>query len=226
MIKLIDHLPYFYDNGPAKDIQGSIEKELLIIRKKLDELIEQCFVDTATTGLNYWESMLDIKTNTALSIKDRRDNIKAKMRLKGTTTIELLKNVASSYTKQEIDIIVNSDDYSFIVEFVVNDVSNACIIELDKIIDEIKPCHLAHLLELTLKNIIEIKTIHKTGYSKIPFTNQYFVNEWWQGARNGYLNSNEFSFFNKSKSSFIKYKECGLWKVREGLENTNFESID
>ncbi|MDV9611273.1 DUF2313 domain-containing protein [Clostridioides difficile] len=139
-MKLIDKLPSFYNNDITRKIQEAYDIELETLRETYDDTFDQFFVDTATWGLDYWENILFIKSRFDLSIEDRRSNIKAKMRGKGTTTIEV------------VDVEVFSNLFSFTLSFITNDCSYNTILELDKKIEEIKPCHLEHKFEMILFN--------------------------------------------------------------------------
>ncbi|HAT6236075.1 putative tail component [Clostridioides phage CD2301] len=151
-MKLIDKLPSFYNNDITRKIQEAYDIELSTLRETYDDTFDQFFVDTATWGLDYWENILSIKNRFDLSIEDRRSNIKAKMRGKGTTTIEVVKAISEAYTKTNVDVEVFSNLFSFTLNFIINDCSYNTILELDKKIEEIKPAHLEHKFEMILFN--------------------------------------------------------------------------
>ena len=142
-MSLINKLPSFYDNYITKPIQDSFTVEADLINDKVEKTLEQFFVDSATYGLDYWEKMLGISKNNN-DIQTRRENIKAKMRSRGTTTLSVIKNICEAYSNGEVDIIVNHSDYSFVIDFIGSIGIPRAFAELDKTINEIKPCHLAH----------------------------------------------------------------------------------
>ncbi|HBF1685071.1 TPA: DUF2313 domain-containing protein [Clostridioides difficile] len=151
-MKLIDKLPSFYNNDITRKIQDAYDIEVETLRETYDDTFDQFFVDTATWGLDYWENILSIKNRYDLSIEDRRSNIKAKMRGKGTTTIEVIKAISEAYTKTNVDVEVFSNLFSFTLSFITNNCSYNTILELDKKIEEIKPAHLEHKFEMILFN--------------------------------------------------------------------------
>ncbi|MDB3082991.1 hypothetical protein C4097_00245 [Clostridioides difficile] len=151
-MKLIDHLPSFANNEIDIQIQDALENELLTLLDEKNDLLDQFFIDTATWGLDDWEDLLKIKTNSKLDFDTRRSNIKAKMRGKGTTTIEVIKAISEAYTKTNVDVEVFSNLFSFTLSFITNNCSYNTILELDKKIEEIKPCHLEHKFEMILFN--------------------------------------------------------------------------
>lgn len=142
-MNLINKLPSFYDNYITKPIQDSFTVEADLINDKVEKTLEQFFVDSATYGLDKWEKMLGISKNNN-DIQTRRENIKAKMRSRGTTTVSVIKNICEAYSNGIVEVIVNHSDYSFVIDFVGTVGIPRAFAELDKTIEEIKPCHLAH----------------------------------------------------------------------------------
>ena len=142
-MSLINKLPSFYDNGITKPIQDSLNVESNSINDEVDNTLNQFFVDSATYGLDCWEKMLGMSRNN-FDIDTRRENIKAKMRSRGTTTVSVIKNICEAYSNGTVEIIVNHSDYSFVIDFIDTIGIPKAFDELDKTINEIKPCHLAH----------------------------------------------------------------------------------
>ena len=140
---LINKLPYFYNNKITKSIQDGLSVEYNSVSEEISNTLTQLFVDSATYGLDYWERMLGISKNNN-DTQTRRENIKAKMRSRGTTTVDVIKNICEAYSNGIVEVIVNHSDYSFIIDFVGTIGVPKAFAELDKTIEEIKPCHLAH----------------------------------------------------------------------------------
>ena len=147
-MSLINKLPYFYDNDIVKPIQNALNIEADSINSSVEDTLNQFFVSNATYGLDNWEKMLGISKNN-FDIQTRRENIKAKMRSRGTTSIDVIKNICEAYSNGEVDVIVNHSDYSFVIKFVGSIGIPQAFDELDKTIENIKPCHLAHSYEFT-----------------------------------------------------------------------------
>ena len=142
-MSLINKLPSFYDNNITKPIQNSFDIEVNSINDEVENTLNQFYVDSATYGLDKWEKMLGISKNN-FDTQTRRENIKAKMRSRGTTTVSVIKNVCEAYSNGIVEVIVNHLDYSFVIDFVGTIGVPKAFAELDKTIEEIKPCHLAH----------------------------------------------------------------------------------
>ena len=150
-MSLINKLPSFYENNTTKVIQNSFSVEANSINNEVENTLNQFFVDSATFGLDKWENMLGISKNN-FDIQTRRENIKAKMRARGTTSIDVIKNICEAYSNGEVDIVVNHTDYSFEIHFIGSIGVPKAFAELDKTIEEIKPCHLAHSYKFRYNN--------------------------------------------------------------------------
>ena len=150
-MNLINKLPSFYENDIVKPIQNALDVEADSINNAVEDTLNQFFVDDATWGLNKWEKMLGISKNT-FDIQTRRENIKAKMRSRGTTSIDVIKNICEAYSYGEVDIVVDHANYSFEVHFIGSIGVPKAFAELDKTIEEIKPCHLAHSYKFRYNN--------------------------------------------------------------------------
>ena len=139
----IDNINNNFGNPITKPIIDVLQIEENILNECIESTLNQFYVDSATYGLDYWEKMLGISKN-IFSIQTRRENIKAKMRSRGTTNIKVIKNICEAYSNGIVDIIVNHSDYSFVIDFIGSIGIPRAFEELDKTINEIKPCHLAH----------------------------------------------------------------------------------
>ena len=142
-MNLINKLPSFYDNDITKPIQDSFTVEGNSINDEVDNTLKQFYVDSATYGLDKWEKMLGISKNN-FNIQTRRENIKAKMRSRGATSIEVIKNICEAYSNGIVEININHSDYSFEISFISTIGVPLSFDEMDRVVNEIKPCHLAH----------------------------------------------------------------------------------
>ena len=74
------------------------------------------------------------------------------MRSRGTTSIEVIKNICEAYSYGEVEIIVNHSNYSFEINFIGSIGVPKAFAELDKTINEIKPAHLGHSYKFRYNN--------------------------------------------------------------------------
>ena len=182
-MNLINKLPSFYDNDITRPIQNSFTVEADLINDKVEKTLEQFFVDSATYGLDKWEKMLGISKNNN-DIQTRRENIKAKMRSRGTTTVSVIKNICEAYSNGIVEVIVNHSDYSFIIDFVGTIGIPKAFAELDKAIEEIKPAHLAHSYKFNYNTHSDISNYtHEqlANYTHVEVRNSREL----RGGRNG-----------------------------------------
>lgn len=143
-MKFIDKLPYFYEECPiVNTIQEGLQTETDNLYRKIADTVDQFYIENSTWGLDLWEKMLDIPKN-KFDIQTKRENIKAKIRSRGTTTLFSIKYICEAYSYGEVDIIVDHANYSFVIDFVGSKGIPKAFAELDKTIEEIKPAHLAH----------------------------------------------------------------------------------
>jgi uncharacterized protein YmfQ (DUF2313 family) len=119
------------------------QSEIDTLNGNNQDITNQCFVSTATWGLDIWESELGISTVLTDSYDIRRTRIKAKLRGQGTFNLNMLKNVVASFENGEIDISVDIPHYAFTIKFVSTLGIPPNIDDLKSAIEEIKPAHLA-----------------------------------------------------------------------------------
>ncbi len=160
-MKLIDKLPKIFHNAVVSKMQEAFQIEADNLEEERNATLDQFFLDSCTWGLDYWEKMLGIKKNN-FDLITRRENIKAKMRSRGTSTLSLIKNICESYSNGEVEIIENNSNYSFTIKFIGTLGIPKAFEELDKTINEIKPCHLAHNYDFTYITWDKLDNYNKT----------------------------------------------------------------
>jgi hypothetical protein len=118
-----------------------------LLEHELSELLDQCFISTATWGLTRWEEVYGLVTNMALSYEQRREILMAKLRGQGTTTAQMIKETAETFSGGEIEVIEDNPNYHFIVRFIgikgIPRNMNAFV----SMLEDIKPAHLSYSFE-------------------------------------------------------------------------------
>ncbi|WP_252250385.1 YmfQ family protein [Clostridium sp. ZBS13] len=149
-IDLSKYVPNFIfkikEIGTIYNVQGTEIGSLLCYLK---DLISQTFIETATWGLVYWENEYDIDTNLNSSYEERREIIKAKKTGNGTTTKEMIKNVAETFSGGEVKIIEDNKNYSFTVQFIGVKGIPKNMQGFKNMLEDIKPAHLSYNLKYT-----------------------------------------------------------------------------
>src|SRR5471030_348531 len=141
--------PIIYNDSIIKTIYDSQGAELGSLYYYIDDLLNQCFIDTATWSLNLWEEEYGITTNLSLSYEQRREILKAKKRGQGTTTKTMIKNAAEAFSGGEVNIIKDDPNYSFIVQFIGVKGIPRNMEAFKNMLEDIKPAHLAYIFKYT-----------------------------------------------------------------------------
>lgn len=97
------YLPPVYSN--LEDVQTMIDaeaSEVIRLQAKLNEVLDQFYVNSATYGIGRWENEVGIEAIPQRSTDSRRHYINAKLRGTGTVTADLLKNVVDAFYYSEI----------------------------------------------------------------------------------------------------------------------------
>lgn len=148
--KLFNHLPKYYKTSKVmSDIIGTQDKQLQEFINKIQEVADQFFIDTATSGftLERWEKELGIPLSSNKDEGYRRSVIKSKIRGTGTVTVGLLQNVAQSFEKGLIEVIEENELFRFRIKFMDTLGAPPNFDDLKNAIDEIKPAHLEVVYE-------------------------------------------------------------------------------
>ncbi|WP_024348043.1 YmfQ family protein [Lacrimispora indolis] len=139
-----------------------------LLEHELSELLDQCFISTATWGLTRWEEVYGLATNMALSYEQRREILMAKLRGQGTTTAQMIQETAETFSGGEIEVIEDNSNYHFIVRFIgikgIPRNMNAFI----SMLEDIKPAHLSYSFEYRYTTWGEL--INRTWDSLTGFT--------------------------------------------------------
>ncbi len=108
----------------------------------ISDLFLQVLPQTATEwGLTLWEKRVGITTNTSKSIEERRAKILAKLNTKGTTTVEVIRQICKSFVSN-VEIIQHNSDYYFEVNLLT---TTGFPYALDSLYDSVEIAKPAHL---------------------------------------------------------------------------------
>ena len=210
-MKLIDKLPYFYDNGYTRPIIEAEQIEADILYREIAETLKQCFVETATWGLDYWEDMLFLPRGTGKTYDERRSIIYTRMRATRTTTVEVVKELASAFFSPEnVTVTEHNSNYSFNIEFENIKVSTAKLQDVINVLEMYKPAHLNYDFTFSVKTNVQINSNEKTGYSYLPICNTFKVGTWWKMYADGISNKGKV-IQAKSYDGYSYIPICGLY---------------
>ncbi|MDU4587052.1 MULTISPECIES: YmfQ family protein [Clostridium] len=161
-----------YNGNVFNKIYKSQEYQLGVLYWQMDDLLKQCFIDTATWGLIYWEEEYGIGTNLNYSYEERREVVKAKKRGQGTCTKSLIKSVAEAFSGGECNVIENTAPYTFTIQFVGIKGIPKNMQGLINAVDEIKPAHLVYNFKYTYTSwdYLDGKNLSYNNAEKILWT--------------------------------------------------------
>ena len=224
-MKLIDKLPYFYGNGYTRPIIEAEQVEADILYREITETLKQCFVETATWGLDYWEDMLFLPRGTGKDYDERRSIIYTRMRATRTTTVEVVKELASAFFGPEnVTVTEHNSNYSFNIEFENIKVSTAKLQDVINVLEIYKPAHLNYDFTFSVKTNVQINSNEKTGYSYLPICNTFRTGTWWKMYADGISNKGKV-IQAKSYDGYSYLPVCGLYickrKGKKGYTETD-----
>lgn len=149
-VDLMKYLPtYWYEIEQMKVLQEILGMNLAEVIAFKQDLFNQMFIETATWGLSRWEKILGLPTEIEKNYEFRRERIKSKIRGSGTTTKQMIVNLASAFSNGEVEVIEHPGEYRFVVKFVGIKGIPANMKDLTSAIEEVKPAHLAFTFEYT-----------------------------------------------------------------------------
>ena len=176
-MKLIDKLPYFYEECPKTNtIQEGLSSEANILVDKVDSTINQLYVNSATWGLELWEKFAGID-KTSGNLTDRRLRVIAKLTSKRTTTKQVFKELCKIYV-DDVDVDEIFEEYKILISLTEKSESDLSkeynLTEINNAIWEIKPAHLEHELNLIHSKKLSIVTNYSdVKYKYIPCNSIY-----------------------------------------------------
>lgn len=143
-IDLMQYLPDYYQGvKEVIELQTILGYSAGALSYGRQDTFAQCFIATATWGLERWEKLYGLKTDKSKSFESRREILRAKLRGASTTTKEMIKNVAIAFSGGEVAIQEYPQEYRFVVQFIGTKGIPQNMSGLINAIDEIKPAHLA-----------------------------------------------------------------------------------
>lgn len=142
--KLIDYVPNYYDELlESRELLSAEDAEFARLNASIDDLLLQFNVSTATWGLREWERICGITTDVNKTLGERRSNVKARLRGAGVVTAEHIKNVADGYYGGETEIVERFAEYTVVIKFTSSYGVPTNIEDLQAVLREIIPAHLA-----------------------------------------------------------------------------------
>jgi hypothetical protein len=142
-VEMRDYMPKYYgDSVIVGNIIDRESAEFTTLNNDIQDVLNQFFVDTATWGLDRWEKICDIETDTSKTYDNRRAVIKSKLRGIGTVTVAMIKNVAESYYTNAVEVAEDNANYLIDITFMGARGVPDNLTDIQNILREMIPAHL------------------------------------------------------------------------------------
>ena len=199
-MKLIDKLPSFYEECPnVNSIQKGLDIEVSALNLMIENTVDQLYINSATWALDMWEKFVDIK-NPEGTVEQRRSSVSAKLKAKGTTTLDVITSLCKSYI-DDVKVTELFNEYTILLElisssesFMVKDYNFA---DINKSVWEVKPAHLAHKFDFVNSRKLNIKTTYEDVKFRYIPCNAIYAGEL---QANTYFYDNELSVLPPSET--------------------------
>lgn len=145
----------------------------------IPDIRKQLFPQTATWGLVYWEDLVGLPTNESESYEIRRNRVMSKIQQEWPVTVTRLKNIISSAAGGiDVEIDQNVADYTDMVEFFNKEQNPLDLVELEQIIDEVKPAHRAYKFKRIYESIISIQSDFNFSFQEYFYCGDFYCGEY------------------------------------------------
>lgn len=147
-MNLMPLLPDYYENNETMiTLQTILEQATTDLDAQLSATIRECFLVTASVMLSRYEKIMGVEVNTSLDDQRRIERIKAKLAGRGTSTVEMIKEIAAIYSNGAVEITEDNANSRFTITFTGTLGVPQNLEALKLTIEEIKPAHLEALYE-------------------------------------------------------------------------------
>ena len=141
---MLEKMPGYYRKSKVMtELCKSIENEFERLKQETILTENQFFVILSDRDIKSHEEDVGLVPDTSADIETRRGRVLSKLRGTGTVTKTMMKNVAASFVNGDIEIIEYPSEYCFAVKFTSKTGVPYNIADIQAMIEEIKPAHLA-----------------------------------------------------------------------------------
>lgn len=148
-VRLIDYLPEDYKKSVSVvELQEVFDKEAKKATNAAEDMQSQLHIATATWGLVAWERVYGLPVDTTKTEATRRAAIMARMGGTDTTRVVTIKEVSETFLQGKVAVIEVNAEYRFEIYFLEVLQKGQDIEDLKRVLEEIKPAHLAYTIIL------------------------------------------------------------------------------
>lgn len=161
----------FAEVEPLQSIYTASGTESGLLFEAIQDILNQMYVETATWGLESWESMLGIPMNQNESDSGRREVIISRLRGIGGTTKGMIVNMAAAFSGGEVEVIEVLEENKFIIKFVGILGIPENLKGLSAAVEQVKPAHLDYGYEYTYNTYEKINQKRHSELSLFTYEN-------------------------------------------------------
>ena len=166
--ELTQYVPkrYWGNDAVQKLIYEKLTNRLNWLEGIFEEIVNNAYIkDMNEEALSRIEKEFKIKSDSEMTLEERKEYLLSILRGVGVTNVEKLKNIAQSYECGDIEVIQNYSSYSIIIQFVSILGVPKRLNDLKKAIEKVIPCHLGVSYEFKYNTLNDLT----------PYTLQEFV---------------------------------------------------
>ena len=172
--ELTQYVPkrYWGNDEVQKLIYEKLTDRLNWLEGIFEEIVNNAYIkDMNEEALTRIEKEFKIKSDSEMTLEERKEYLLSILRGIGVTNIERLKIIAKSYDCGDIEVIQNYSSYSIIIKFVSVKGIPKRVNDLKKAIEKVIPCHLGVSYEFIYN------TVHYLRQYTVRELRQYTVEE-------------------------------------------------
>ena len=141
---MLKKMPSYYRKSKVmNELLSSIELEVDRLKDQVILTENQFFVVLSDANLQNHEQDVGLATDLSADLDTRKGRVLSKLRGTGTVTKKMMKNVAASFINGDIEIIEYPSEYCFAVKFTSRTGIPYNIADIQAMVEELKPAHLA-----------------------------------------------------------------------------------
>lgn len=190
MYKYIDYLPEYIRSQEFKEFIAlgiTVDLEIEDINKEIKKVYENQILSSSDINIiGRWEKILGMKSNSSLTIEQRRMDVIARLNARAPITVKSLKNIIQTMTGNECIIAVDYGNYDFDIILDRKGIIPLNLKNLIEQVDIMKPANMTY--DVNVKYVKYLDIISKFTYkpTKMFFCNKLICSD------KGYIVTNYF----------------------------------
>lgn len=157
--ELKSYLPRYYDESPQMNaICDSSGVEFEDLYSNVFDLTNQCFPQTATWGIKYWETFLGIPESSAEDLSTRRAKIISKLSRTSPITPYEMRRILGNFVDNAV-LTQFPEEYRFEISLQTKTKLEKVLDAIIREVEEIKPAHLDFSISINYLTELQISEL-------------------------------------------------------------------